>query len=62
MYDHFYVHEFLMNAREQDIQKTAREAWKWSDDNPASKGYRLLISSRKKKQVPCCPQPLRACC
>ncbi|MBB3131563.1 hypothetical protein FHS19_006286 [Paenibacillus rhizosphaerae] len=62
MYDHFYTAEYLMKMNEQQVQKTARQAWKWSTEKPKMGRYRFLDSVRKAKTVPCCSQPIQACC
>ena len=62
MYDHYYSAEHLMKLNEQQVQKTARQAWKWSTEKPKMTPYKFLDSFRKAKTVPCCSQPIQACC
>lgn len=62
MYDHFYTAEYLMKMNEQQVQKTARQAWKWSTEKPKRGRYKFLDSVRIAKTVPCCSPPIQACC
>ncbi|OZB90847.1 hypothetical protein CJP46_31010 [Paenibacillus sp. XY044] len=62
MYDNYYSVEYMMKINEQEVQKSARQAWKWSNPKPKTVWYRSLGSIRKVKTGPCCSQPIQACC
>lgn len=62
MYDQFYSSEYLMKAREQELQKSARQAWKWSTVKSKVRRPSFINSLSKNSPVYCCTQPIQACC
>lgn len=62
MNNNYYYVEYMMKAQEIEIQKNAREAWKWSTGKSDSKWHRILASFRQPEAIPCCTQSLQACC
>lgn len=62
MNNNYYFFEYMMKAREKEVQRSAREAWKWPTVKSKTKWYRFRDHVRKVNEVPCCTQPIQACC